>query len=169
MGAVVTIRRSRDPVIESLIQTHGDRVLALLQRLLGDSEEARDAYQETWCSIWQALPRLRPSSDPWPYIRQAAVRKAIDRFRVAGSAPRQTVQLEEELLAPAQAEDRAATIDLSALEPRQRACLTLFFWEGCSVREIARQLEVPEGTVKTWMFRGRSALRAQLEKKGELG
>ena len=55
----------------------------------------------------------------------------------------------------------AAPIDLGSLPTEQRTCLALFFWEGLSIREIAAKLGVPEGTVKTWMFRGRAQLRAR--------
>ena len=56
-------------------------------------------------------------------------------------------------------------VDLARLPEEQRLCLTLFFWEGLSVRQIAERLAVPEGTVKTWMFRGRARLRRQLQRE----
>ena len=134
--------------------------MALLSRLLGSAEDAQDAYQETWCAIWKALPRLRSDSDAWPYIRQAAVRKALDRIRQRKVRP-----VEESLEAgqfEAPADLTGTHVDLAALNREQRICLTLFFWEGCSVNEIASELGVPAGTVKTWMFRARKQLREQL-------
>lgn len=148
-------------MINHLIQTHGDRVLALLSRLLGNAEDARDAYQETWCAVWRALPRLRPETDAWPYIRKAAVRKALDSIRSRGSRPAATGLTTEAVASPA-GHAQEQRVDLSTLRNEQRVCLTLFFWEGCSVSEIARELGVPQGTVKTWMHRARKALRTQL-------
>ena len=61
--------------------------------------------------------------------------------------------------APARADD--TEIDLSVLSKDERICLTLFFWEGYSVRDISDELGVPTGTVKTWMFRARNKLREE--------
>jgi RNA polymerase sigma-70 factor (ECF subfamily) len=143
--------------IEALIETHGQRVMRLLRRMLRDPGLADDAWQETWGAIWKALPRLERGTDPWPFLRKTAERKAVDALRgtksgrlVTGSDPEPVWRM------PA----AAPAIRLDALPPEQRECLALFFWGGLSVRQIARRLRVPEGTVKTWMFRGRARLRA---------
>ncbi|MFH0946985.1 MAG: sigma-70 family RNA polymerase sigma factor [Planctomycetota bacterium] len=148
-------------MIDQLIQSHGDRVLALLSRLLGNAEDVKDVYQETWCAVWRALPRLRPETDAWPYIRKAAVRKALDWIRSQGSRPVTTGLPAGAVAAPAE-NRQEQRVDLSTLKNEQRVCLTLFFWEGCSVAEIAGELGVPQGTVKTWMHRARKELRSQL-------
>lgn len=149
--------------IDNLIHAHGSRVMSLLGRLLGDREDARDAYQDTWCAIWRTLPRLRPEADPWPYIRKAAVGKAVDRLRSRGAE--RVVPIREE---PAERTVAAGVgADLSTLPARERTALSLFFWEGLSVSEIGAELGVPEGTVKTWMFRGRRRLREQLEERSD--
>ena len=41
----------------------------------------------------------------------------------------------------------------------------LVFWEGLALKDIAAAMEVPEGTVKTWMFRGRARLKTILAKE----
>jgi DNA-directed RNA polymerase specialized sigma24 family protein len=150
--------------LETLIETHGQRVMRLLRRMLGDTGLAEDAWQETWGAVWKALPRLRTGSDPWPFVRQTAKRKAVDAARRAKSA-RLTTGSDPE---PAwRAPVAPAPVDLAFLPPEQRECLALFFWGGLSVREIAAKLSVPEGTVKTWMFRGRERLRARARSREE--
>jgi len=143
------------PQVDELMDTHGPRVLGLLSRLVGNSEDARDVYQETWTSIWRALDRLRPGVDPWPFIRRSAVHKAIDHIRIR----RLETTDRDDVAAPS---PRSDTVDLNALPDRERVSLLLFFYGGCSVREIAEHLEVPPGTIKTWMHRGRKRLREQL-------
>jgi RNA polymerase sigma-70 factor (ECF subfamily) len=134
-------------------------VLSLLARLLHDAEEARDACQETWLAVWRRWPRVRALADPWPYVRRTAIRKAIDRMR----ARRAPVPLAGDVAAAGA--PREARVDLGFLPPEERLCLTLFFWEGCSVRQIAGELRVPEGTVRSWMFRGRARIRERLAKE----
>ena len=147
---------------ESTVRAHDAGVRALLGRLLRDIEDAHDVGQETWFAVWRRWEGIARRDDPWPYIRRAALRKAWDRLRLRRARPETAGS--SELAAPTPG-PAAAGIDLSALPEEQRACLTLFFWEGLSVREIAARLRVPEGTVKTWMFRARRTLRQSLQKE----
>lgn len=146
------------------MRVHGRRALGLLRRLLGDPGAAEDAWQETWVSVWKALPRVRAAGDPWPYIRRTAVRKALDLRRSDAARPRLVTGSDPE---PVSDTARAPGIDLGALPPEHRAALVLFFWEGLSVKEIGEVLGVPAGTVKTWMFRGRARLRETMLQRKE--
>jgi RNA polymerase sigma-70 factor (ECF subfamily) len=143
-----------------LVQQYQTRVLALCRRILANEDDAQDACQEVWFSMWRAVERLQWGRDPWPFIRKTAVRKAIDRIRVSKRNGRLETGLiiepSSKVVAP------VVEIDLSFLNWEERACLVLFFWEECSVKEIAEQLRVPTGTVKTWMFRARGKLKRKL-------
>ncbi len=52
---------------------------------------------------------------------------------------------------------------LRGLDPRTRSALLLNAVDGYTQREIAAMLDVPEGTVASWISRGRATLRARLE------
>lgn len=148
--------------IETLVRVHGSRVWGLLLGLLGDRGEAEDAYQETWFDVWRSLGRLRARTRPWAYIRRTAVSRAVDRLRRRGRS-RETPGL------PPGLEHRAPPpgwMDLTCLRPEVRAALVLYFWGGLSVREVAGLMEVPPGTVKSWMHRGRRRLRSRLTREG---
>ncbi len=88
------------------------------------------------------------------------MRKAIDRIRIA----QRNGRMETGLIVEPSSEVHVPSIevDLNCLNWEERACLVLFFWEECSVKEIAEQLRVPTGTVKTWMFRARGKLKRKL-------
>jgi RNA polymerase sigma-70 factor (ECF subfamily) len=151
--------------IEVLIETHGQRVMRLLRRTLADPTLAEDAWQETWGAMWKALPRLERGRDVWPFLRRTAERKAVDALRGSKRARLVTGSDPEPIW---RAPPARSALDLGFLPREQRACLELFFWGGLSVREIARKLGVPEGTVKTWMFRGRARLRARVRGRKEM-
>lgn len=150
--------------MEHLVSDHQPRVLALLTRLLGDSHAASDAAQETWCAIWRARERLLPGVDPWPFIRTTAIRKAIDLRRTAkrAVASDETLDARSAPCPPS----RRLELDLTALSEEERVSITLFFVDGCSIREIAAALDAPEGTVKSWLFRARAKLREHLTDDG---
>jgi len=56
---------------------------------------------------------------------------------------------------------------LMRLPAPQRAAILLYYYEELPIAEVARALNAPEGTVKTWLYRGRETLRRWLEE--ELG
>ena len=91
-----------------------------------------------------------------------ALSKAADAGRRRASAIRLLTGTDPEPAARV-----APELDLSALRERERTCLVLFFHEGLTVAEIAALLEVPRGSVKTWMHRGRARLRASLTAERE--
>lgn len=145
--------------MERLIARYGPRVLHLLEGVLGERAEAEDAAQETWLSIWRSRGPGRRAITPWAYVRKVALSRGLDRLRQRGLRP-DPMSLGVEPVAPEAAAEGVP--ELARLPEHERVALVLHFWGGLSVREIATRLDVPEGTVKTWMHRGRARLRALL-------
>ena len=141
--------------------------MGLLGQILRDRALAEDAYQETWCALWKSRERLDQGRDLWPLIRLTGVRKAIDQRRSRRKQPRllEVADLEPCIEEPSSVPDLGALLD--RLPHDQRACLLLFFWEELSIREISGILDIPENTVKTRLFRGRSALREVFDLREE--
>ena len=160
--------KRRGPIsseLEILVGRHGRRLIRLLEGILGDRGDAEDASQETWWALWRARPVFESDESCWSYLRRTAVRKAVDRQRARNGRVRLQTTTDPE---PAVQERPGPEVDLSAVPARQRACLLLYFWEGLSVQEIASELSVPEGTVKSWMFHGRRTLAAALRPRRRL-
>ena len=150
-----------EETVDRLVAEHGPRAMGLIRRILADRDEAEDAYQETWYTVWRTWGNVRRRRDPWPYIRRTAVSRALDQLRSRRRRDHVRTGVEAEPIE----EVRVAppTIRLDGLVREERAALVLFFWEGLSVKEISAELEVPVGTVKTWMFRARGKLRRRLD------
>ncbi|MEE9391281.1 MAG: RNA polymerase sigma factor [Planctomycetota bacterium] len=144
------------------MQCHTGRLDQFLGRVLGNVHSAEDVRQDTWSSLWTHREQLR-DVDPWPYIRAVGLRKAIDRMRGEKCRPKAGIEFSEPLAA--RTLTHGLQDELARLGRDERAVLVLFFWEGLSVREIADLLEVPPGTVKTWMFRARRRMKGFLEKE----
>ena len=149
--------------IEILIERHGRKVMRLLLEVLDHAQDAEDAWQETWCAIWRARRRLSTGRNAWPFIRTTAVRKALD-----GRRRKRCLAMPREEPLAREARKDGLPPELRLLPLRERAALVLYFWEGLSVVDIAQTLQVPEGTVKTWMFRGRQRLRRWLTERKEV-
>jgi RNA polymerase sigma factor (sigma-70 family) len=140
-------------------------------RLLGNTEEAREAVQDAWIEIVRGLGRLSDER-AFPAWAYRIVSRRCAR-NIGGSVRRRKIA--ETLLAdPPETEERGADIDLKgmraairALPQEQRAAIALFHLEEMSVAEVAVALDVPAGTVKTRLMHARRKLRAALE--GEEG
>jgi len=129
--------------------------------LTGDVEEARDLVQETLLRAWKNWSRIVGYEDPHRWSRRVLHNLAISRWR------RERVRRLSRFVAPAEvAGPDAAHIDvvnaLRRLPADQQRALVLHDVAGLSVVEVAAELEAPEGTVRSWLSRGRTSLAKDL-------
>lgn len=128
----------------------------------GDLAEAQDVVQEAFV---RALPRWSKIShydDPAAWIRRVAWNLATSRWRrirkLADITRRQVEQV-----VPSPTPDRVALhTALAALPERHRQAIILHYLADATIAEIAEITNAAEGTVKSWLHRGRSALATQL-------
>jgi RNA polymerase sigma-70 factor, ECF subfamily len=149
-------------------------------RLLRDPEEARDAAQEAFVRAYEALPSYDAALPFTPWLLRIARNHCLDLYRrgrarpalMRGDAeeiarhelPDPDAEGADEVLvrAEGQAQLEAA---IARLPDDQREALLLFHQEQLSYREIAAVLEVPIGTVMTWLHRARQKLRVELKQE----
>lgn len=156
---------------EELVGLWHLRLWAYLLRLVGEPAAAEDALQETWLRVLRDIPRLRAPSRLVSWMFGIARHVAVDALRrrrihvelsapevLQIGAPTEVGALEESLVALESA--------LPSLPFLEREVLTLFYLEELSLREVAEIQAVPEGTVKSRLFRARRLLQERLVPKG---
>ncbi|MCL2782108.1 MAG: SigE family RNA polymerase sigma factor [Actinomycetia bacterium] len=145
-----------------------DRLAVQVAALTGDPIEAVDHVQEAFIRAWSRWPRVSALDDPEGWVRRVAHNLAVSRFRKARrmllGLPRGAGRVEFQ---PTQ----TALLDaLATLPHRERAALVLKHHVGLSVAEVAAELRAPEGTVKSWLSRGRTRLAGVLaDAEGDAG
>ena len=148
---------------DAFYQVSAQQVLRQLYVMCGDLEEARDCLQEGYARAWQRWDRLASYDNPAAWVRTAAWRVAISRWRHARRMFRVPDALGPQ---PDPFELLADLVSLSAairkLPPRQREAIVLHHLAGLSIDEIAAQVHSPPGTVKARLSRARAALAEQL-------
>lgn len=165
---------ARDAAFDHLLMRYESKVYRLCCALLREPSQAQDAAQESFVRIWKALPSYdeRASLSTWIYtIARNRCLTAIERRRAMESLSDAEVAREVESV---QAENEDATQDhqrllaelVGLLPERYRRVLTLFYYEDRSVAQVGEMLGMPEGTVKTSLFRARAALLEQLRRRG---
>ncbi len=152
----------------SLAQSASDRLLAVAYRILRDLGHAEDAVQQTLVTAWRELPGLRDPDrfDAWLhrllvhacYAEHRKTRRWLSSVRVL---PIESVAAADDILAVAQRDqlDRG----FRRLPPEQRAVFVFHHYLGLSLLEVAEQLGVPLGTVKSRLYYATGSLRAALE------
>lgn len=160
-----------------LVQRYQRQVYNLAYRMVGSAEDAGDMVQETFLRAYGALSSFRQDASFLTWLYKIASNLCIDHLRSRRSKGALSLDMElEEGREPA-ASDRVYDPEDTAIrgavsEVVQRAVMNLpekyrvvvvmRHLQGLSVEEIAEQLNLPSGTVKTHLFRARDMLRDRL-------
>jgi RNA polymerase sigma-70 factor (ECF subfamily) len=156
-----------------LVEKHQRAVFGLSVRLLGRSDEARDAAQDAFLRAWSQLKRYDPARPFRVWLLAIARNRCLDALRRRGRdfelsedeehEPVIAVSPEVEEALERRDMEKALAAAMELLPPRQKTAIALFHKDGLSTGEIAEVMGVPLGTVLTWLHRGRNELRKRLE------
>jgi RNA polymerase sigma-70 factor (ECF subfamily) len=150
-----------ESALGELYDAHSALVFGVARRVLADPVAAEDVCQEVFVHVWTnaaAVDLDRCTIRGW--LSVLAHRRAVDAVRRAERAREREERSSRLSLREAQLidlADRAAHNDaalrarqaIAQLPDEQRRVLHLAFWEGCSYREAAELLGIPEGTAKS--------------------
>ena len=145
-----------------LVRRHERRAYNVAYRMLGSAEDARDATQDAFLSCFRLLHSFRGEAAFTTWLHRIVVNACYDVLRKRTRDPLPVEELPEPRAASDEADRSASALDvqraLAALPPDYRAVLVLHDIQGFAYEEIASVLEVPLGTVKSRLHRGRVAL-----------
>jgi RNA polymerase sigma-70 factor (ECF subfamily) len=123
--------------------------------LTGNLQTASDLAQEALLRSWVNWEKIRTYQDPNAWARRVLRNLAANHARHLRRAPRPTPTEN----VPELDEDRVALLQaLGHLPRQQREALVLHDGLGLTVAEVAVELSVPEGTVRSWLSRARAVL-----------
>ncbi|MGN5237608.1 MULTISPECIES: RNA polymerase sigma factor SigM [unclassified Rhodococcus (in: high G+C Gram-positive bacteria)] len=155
---------------EALISRHRDRLWQVAKRTSYSDEDAADAMQDAMLSAHRMAATYRNDAAVRSWLHSIVVNACLDRIRrnrVRPSAARYPDGVEQIRDEHNRISDLEITLDvqaaLFALPPEQRAAVVAVDVEGYSVKEAARRLGVPEGTIKSRCARGRKKLAFVLD------
>lgn len=177
------VRASRGDV-EAFSQVVRDRsnfVYRVAQRIVGP-DKAQDASQEVWVRVWQRIRDFRGESafSTWLYkitVNACLDARRKDQRREARELPEEPPYLPETPTSDNDPESSALNNErreeifesLEHVREDHRAALVLRHMEGLSYEEIAEVMDVPTGTAKGWVSRGRASMLVALSEKGKPG
>lgn len=151
-----------------LVARHGGMVLGVCRRMLGNPQDAEDAFQAVFLILARKAQALRRGGCVPAWLHKTAFRVAL-RAREARARRREQAAEDLDMLAAVpwsgiNSDHERSIVDeeLSALPERYRLPLFLCCVEGKSLDAAARQLGWSVGSVKGRLERGRAALRRRL-------
>lgn len=166
-------RKGSDAAFAALVARHQPGLRGFLRRLCRDHALADDLAQEAFLAAWSGLGGLRDPAHFRPWLYGLAWRKAVSQFRSAGrrAAREEGWSAERTVAAGLEPEERIALeAAMADLPDDQRAAVALCLAGGWSHTEAAEVLNLPVGTVKSHVARGRAKLLEALgEKRHDAG
>jgi RNA polymerase sigma-70 factor (ECF subfamily) len=133
----------------------------------GDLALAQDLVQEAFCRAFTRWQRVSTYDDPIAWVRRVAFNLANSRWQRAKVAARYLGRQRERHVDGPSPDRVAAVAALAQLPARQRRAMVLHYLADLSVADIAAEEGVPVNTVKTWLYRGRTALAGLLGEGGD--
>lgn len=135
--------------------------------IMHDSDAAEDIAQDTFITAFYKLESYNPEYKLATWLFRIATNKALNQLR----SKKRIVNADEEIISSIvatgpsphiQAEYAELREAVKALEPRFRACISLYYWQGLDYKEIAQVMDSPLGSVKAWMSTAKATLRKEL-------
>jgi RNA polymerase sigma-70 factor, ECF subfamily len=180
---VAFARSGSEKAYRELLDRYQRPVFSLVYRMVRDREKAEDLAQETFVKVFNQLDKYNPKYKFSSWIFKIASNLSIDTLRkkeletvsLDGSRQARTAEETEasritvasrdenpEELLEARELGREIEEAIGSLRPEYRTAIVLRHVEGRPYEEIAEIMELPLGTVKTYIHRGRSELRELL-------
>ncbi len=167
------------PSFEEILREHQGMVFRMLVRLTGTREHVDDLAQEVFLRLHRALPLFRGEALLTTYLHRIVVNVAQDEWKRRKREDNRSTSLSDDtsgwsdrLAHPEPNAEQQLTTqelqqrveeELGKLSAIERTILVLYHQEERSYQQIAESLQLPIGTIRTHLHRGRNKLRAALE------
>ena len=150
--------------IRRVVEDYSPMLLRLAMTRSLSTADAEDAVQEGFLRLLTQLPRFRDGEHERAWLIRTTIHRASDLRKAASN---RTLPLEEaEVVAmPEEAESSPILSAVQALPEKYSTVIHLYYYEGYTIKEIAKLLGLPTPTVGTRLSRGREKLRKLLEEE----
>ena len=178
-GLLARIAVGDQSALAELYDASSEKVFGLAMKILGDHAAAEETTLDVYTQVWRRISTYDAErGTPGSWLMTLAKHRAIDRFRSSYLERGRQVPLEQAAELPGcgdTPEQYSAGLErqrlvqdaLATLSAEQRQAIALAYYWGMSQSEIADQLKLPLGTVKTRIRLGMIKLREVLAPHGE--
>jgi RNA polymerase sigma-70 factor (ECF subfamily) len=151
---------------DRLYEQHVGAMIGQVTVLTGDVGAAQDAVQEAWIKAWLRWNKVSTYDNPVAWVRRVAMNTAVSRWRRTRRIVGLSTSLGDRDIEDDKTPDTGQLVDLkraiATLPVISRRVVVLHYLVGLSVDEIAAELGIPSGTVKSRLSRSRDRLASYL-------
>src|SRR5262245_19035022 len=165
------IRTRDDAAFSAIVRRHGPMVLGVCRRVLAHAQDAEDAFQATFLVISLKAASLAHPKLLGNWLYGVAYRAALEAKRARRRRKERQVSAMPEIEV-AESQDLSRDVkplldsELSRLSEKHRTAVILCDLEGRSLRDAARSLGIPEGTLSGRLTTARRKLAVRLARRG---
>jgi RNA polymerase sigma-70 factor, ECF subfamily len=150
---------------ENLVDKYFQRLTWHLFAMVKDRDIAEDLCQEAFIKAHRSLSKYNASYQFSTWLYRIGTNLALDHLR-----KKQTVSLEDIPELPAEEleidelDERVGAMRLAiqTLPLKYQTVISLYYWQNLNYEQIAKVMDVPVGTVRTWLHRAKQELRSKL-------
>ena len=166
-----------EQALQALAAKFGKRLLKTAENILGNRPDAEEAVNDTYLTIWNAIPPAQPDPLP-PYIYKIGRNTALKHLRTRMAQKRDSyydVALDElATILPGETMDevfdarelgRAIDRFLETLDRESRTLFLRRYWFGDSIKELSKEFHMTENVLSVRLYRIRAQLRDHLIKE----
>lgn len=170
-GTFARFQAGDEKAMERIVDMHWRRLLAFARLVVRPQDAAEDIVQETFVEAWRQRTRIRGSSGlrPWLFalVRRKASRHGSGVAIAFGDDPPEVPSPERATQGVLHGQMRRHLEEaLGALSREDREIVTLKYFGGLKLREIAEVLGMPQGTVGVRVSRGLEKVREWFDSRG---
>lgn len=167
-----------DEKIEQLMNDYGNDVLRIAYLYLKDKYLAEDVFQEVFVKVYKNYNKFKSNSSEKTWIMSITINTCRDMLRISWfkkvfmlKDPDDDLQIDtnenidDKIAEKMQYEELLK--EVMNLPYKYRVPVILYYYEGLSTADISVSMKIPEGTVRSRLFRARTILKSNLEGKIE--
>src|SRR5215470_9425612 len=174
-AALARVAAGDRAALRIVYQDTSAKLFGVCVRILNDRSEAEDVLQDVYVTVWRKAGSFDPArASPITWLVAIARNRAIDRLRSSAKSRRsEPIESAEDvsddapaaldLVVAAEQQERLKTC-LGELEERHSTVIRSAFLDGVTYEQLAQRMDVPLGTMKSWIRRGLMKLRTCLER-----
>ncbi len=152
----------QEDMFDAVYQTYGAALYRFCLMQMKNPPDAEDVLQEVFLKRLYSAPKFNTPEHEKRWLFRVALNLCRDEWK---RSRRKDLPLEAASLLALSSEEQELLEEVAALPEKQRTVIHLHYYEGYSVKEIAKLLGVTVPTVKMRLKRGRDALKARLEEE----
>lgn len=179
-GILKIYKNNKHQGLDLLYERYKKYVYTIAYHYAGNREDALDLTQEVFISIFKSLDNFKVEFSLLPWVKRITVNKSLnflrdkketlslDQTNENGSSIQDTIRSSEDTESQLIYLDTKQSLhkSIKSLPPKERMVILLRHMKGLKYEEIAKTMDIPLGTVRTLLHRGRNNIKESMKQDG---